>query len=213
MISRLDKDVGRIIQLLDELGLDENTLVMFSSDNGTTHLDKEVDYEFFESVGPLRGLKGSLYEGGIRVPMIARWPGKIEPSTTTDHISAFWDVLPTIAEVTGTRPPDGIDGVSFAPTLLGRPEDQKRPEYLYWEFTGYGGQQAVRMGDWKAVRQEMLLRNNPDPLAIELYNLKRDIGESQDIAAANPEIVARMKKIMTTGRVPSQLFPIPALDK
>ncbi len=212
MISHLDKDVGRIMKLLAELGLDDNTLVMFSSDNGTTHLDKEVDFEFFESVGPLRGLKGSLYEGGIRVPMIARWPGKIEPSTTTDHISAFWDVMPTIAEVAGTKPPEGIDGVSFAPTLLGRPDEQKQRGYMYWEFTGYGGQQAVRMGDWKGVRQNMLRKNNPDPLAIELYDLKEDIGESRDVAAEHPEIVARIRNIMTAGRVPSKLFPIPLIE-
>jgi len=213
MISRLDKDVGRIMALLDELGLDDNTLVMFSSDNGTTHLEKEVDYEFFKSVGPLRGLKGSLYEGGIRVPMIARWPGKIKPSTTTDHISAFWDVLPTIAEVTGAEPPKGIDGISFAPALLGKPERQKRHEHLYWEFPGYGGQQAVRMGDWKAVRQGMLRRNNPDPLKIELYNLKDDIGESHDVAAEQPEIVARMRKILQAEHVPSELFPMPPIDR
>jgi arylsulfatase len=213
MISRLDKDVGRIMALIKDLGLDDNTLVMFSSDNGTTHLEKEVDYEFFESVGPLRGLKGSLYEGGIRVPMIARWPGKIKPSTTTDHPSAFWDVMPTIAEVTGTKAPEGIDGVSFAPTLLGQPDRQKQHEYLYWEFTGYRGQQAVRMGDWKAVRQNMLRRDNPDPLKIELYNLENDIGESRDVAAEHPEIVVRMRKIMETDRVPSELFPIPPIDK
>jgi arylsulfatase len=213
MISRLDKDVGRIMELLSELGLDDNTLVMFSSDNGTTHLEKEVDYEFFRSVGPLRGLKGSLYEGGIRVPMIARWPGKIQPATTTDHISAFWDVLPTIAEVTGTRPPEGIDGISFAPTLIGRCEEQKQHEYLYWEFPSYGGQQAVRMGPWKAVRQQMLRRNNPDPLHIELYNLDDDIGESRDIAAENPDVVARLRKIMSDARIPSELFPMPPIDK
>lgn len=212
MISRLDKDVGRIMGLLEKLGLDESTLVMFSSDNGTTHLKKEVDYEFFESVGPLRGLKGSLYEGGIRVPMIARWPGKIKPSTVTDHVSAFWDVLPTIAEVTGAELPAGIDGISFAPTLLGRPGEQRRHEFLYWEFGGYGGQQAVRMGDWKAVRQNILRRNNPDPLKIELYNLKDDIGESRDLAADEPQIVARMKQIMKTERVPSKLFPLPPVD-
>jgi len=144
---------------------------------------------------------------------LARWPGKIKPSTTTDHASAFWDVMPTIAEVTGTKAPGGIDGVSFAPTLLGRSDRQKQREYLYWEFTGYGGQQAVRMGDWKAVRQNMLRRNNPDPLKIELYDLKNDIGESRDVAAEHPEIVARMRKIMETGRVPSELFPIPPIDK
>jgi len=213
MISRLDKDVGRIMELLEELGLDENTLVMFSSDNGTTHLEKEVDYEFFKSVGPLRGLKGSLYEGGIRVPMIARWTGKIEPGSTTDHVSAFWDVLPTIAEVTGTEPPEYIDGISFAPTLLGRPAEQKQHEFLYWEFTGYGGQQAVRLGDWKAVRQGMLRRNNPDPLKIELYNLKDDVGESQDVSAAHPDVVARMQKIMQSEHVPSELFPMPPIDR
>jgi arylsulfatase len=161
----------------------------------------------------LRGLKGSLYEGGIRVPMIARWPGKIKPSTTTDHISAFCDVMPTIAEVTGTRPPEGIDGVSFAPTLFGRTQDQRQHEYLYWEFPGYGGQQAVRMGPWKAVRQQMLRRNNPDPLKIELYNLDEDIGESRDVAAKNPEIVARLRQIMKAARVPSEVFPMPPIDK
>jgi arylsulfatase A len=213
MISRLDKDVGRIMALLEELDLDDNTLVMFSSDNGTTHLGKEVDYEFFESVGPLRGLKGSLYEGGIRVPMIARWTGKIKAATVTDHVSAFWDVLPTIAEVTGTEPPKGIDGISFAPTLLGRPAEQKQHEFLYWEFTGYGGQQGVRMGNWKAVRQGMLRRNNPDPLKIELYSLKDDVGESQDVAADQPDVVARLRKIMQSEHVPSELFPMPPIDR
>ncbi len=213
MISRLDKDVGRIMGVLAELGLDENTLVMFSSDNGTTHLDKEVDAEFFESVGPLRGLKGSLYEGGIRVPMIARWPGKIEPATTTDHISAFWDVMPTLAEITGAKAPEGIDGISFAPTLLGQPERQTKHAFLYWEFGGYGGQQAVRAGDWKAVRQDMLRRNNPDPLKIELYNLRDDVGESRDVAAENPAIVARLRKIMETEHVPSEVFPLGPIDR
>ena len=213
MISRLDKDVGRIMGLLDELGLDDNTLVMFSSDNGTTHLEKEVDYEFFQSVGPLRGLKGSLYEGGIRVPMIARWPGKIEPSTQTDHLSAFWDVMPTIAQVAGAKAPEDIDGISFLPTLLGRPDEQKQHQCLYWEFSGYGGQQAVRAGDWKGIRQEMLRRNNPEPLKIELYNLKDDIGESKDLAAEHPDMVARMRKLMEAQHVPSELFPIRAIDK
>ncbi len=213
MITRLDKDVGRIMACLKELGLDKNTLVVFSSDNGTTHLEREVDYEFFRSVGPLRGLKGSLYEGGIRVPMIARWPGRIEPGSKSDHLTAFWDVMPTLAEIAGVEPPTGIDGISFAPTLLGRPEDQKKHDYLYWEFTGYGGQQAVRMGPWKAVRQNMLRRNHPDPLKIELYNLEKDIGESKDVAAEHPEIVARMRLIMKKEHVPSELFPIPAIDR
>ena len=213
MISRLDKHVGRIVSLLDELGLRDNTLVLFSSDNGTTHLDKEVDYKFFESVGPLRGLKGSLYEGGIRVPMIARWPGKIKPSSTTDHVSAFWDVMPTLAEVAGVDPPKQIDGISFLPTLLDRPEQQQQREFLYWEFTGYGGQQALRLGDWKAVRQNMLRPKNPEPLKIELYNLKHDIGESRDVGAEHPEIVARMRQIMQAEHVPSELFAMPPIDR
>lgn len=213
MISRLDKDVGRIVALLEELDLSDRTLVMFSSDNGTTHLDKEVDYEFFDSVGPLRGLKGSLYEGGIRVPMIARWPGKIRPSTKTDHISAFWDVFPTIAELAGTDPPGDTDGISFAPTLLGRPEKQERHEYLYWEFPGYGGQQAVRMGRWKGVRQNLLRADNPKPLQIELYDLEDDIRESKDLAATHPEVAARMQKIMKNEHVPSERFPMPPIDR
>ena len=213
MISRLDKDVGRIVALLDELGLSDNTLVMFASDNGTTHLDREVDYTFFNSVGPLRALKGSLYEGGIRVPMIARWPGRIQPATTTEHVSAFWDVLPTLAELAGARPPADIDGISFVPTLLGQPENQKPHEYLYWETPGYGGQQAVRLGRWKAVRQDMLRANNPTPLKIELYDLETDIGESKDLAAIHPELVARMETIMKEARVPSKLFAMPPIDR
>lgn len=212
MISRLDQHVGRIMALLKELDLEENTLVMFSSDNGTTHLGKEVDYEFFESVGPLRGLKGSLYEGGIRVPMIARWPGKIKPGTTTDLQSAFWDVMPTIAEATGCDLPEGIDGISFLPTLLGR-TDQREHEFLYWEFGGYGGQQALRMGDWKAVRQNLLAKNNKDPLKIELFNLGDDISESRDVASQHPEIVTRMRTIMAAEHTNSSLFAMPPLDR
>jgi arylsulfatase len=213
MISRLDKDVGRIMKELERLGLDENTLVMFSSDNGTTHLEQEVDYEFFESVGPLRGLKGSLYEGGIRVPMIARWPGKIKASTTTDHPSAFQDVLPTLAEVAGVEVPEGIDGISFLTTLLGEPGKQQKHAYLYWEFPGYGGQQAVRMGDWKAVRQNMLRDDNPEPLETQLYNLESDIGESKNVADDYPEVVKQLERIMANARIPSEVFPMPPLDQ
>ncbi len=202
MITRLDKEVGRILALLDELGLRENTLVMFSSDNGTTHLGQEVDYEFFNSVGPLRGLKGSVYEGGIRVPMIARWPGKIEPGTKTDLISAFYDVMPTLCEVVGAPIPPQTDGISFLPTLLGQ-DDQPKHEFLYWEFYGYGGQQAVRMGDWKGVRQKCH-RNPQGP--IELYNLKNDIAEQVDVADEHPEIVARIEEIMKQQHSPSALF-------
>ena len=187
MISRLDKYVGRIMAQLEKLGLDENTLVMFSSDNGTTHLEQEVDYKFFESVGPLRGLKGSLYEGGIRVPMIARWNGKIEPvarrpifsrpSTTCCRRSPRWPE---------SKPPTESTASASCPRLLGQPDKQKKHDFLYWEFPAYGGQQAVRIGDWKAVRQNMLQKKNPDPLKIELYNLAEDIGEQHDLAAEKP---------------------------
>ncbi len=213
MISRLDREVGRMMELLDELGLRQNTLVMFSSDNGTTHLKKEVDYEFFRSVGPLRGLKGSLYEGGIRVPMIARWPGRIAPGSVSDHVSAFCDVLPTLAEVVGVEPPAEIDGISFLPALLGESDRQRRHEFLYWEFPSYGGQQVVRMGDWKGVRQKMLQKRNPNRLKIELYNLKDDVGESHDVADDHPEIVAKIAEIMRRARTPSDVFPFTPLDK
>lgn len=214
MIARLDREVGQIMAELKEQGLDDNTIVIFSSDNGTTHLKKEVDYDFFESVGPLRGLKGSLYEGGIRVPMIARWPGRIKAGTQSDHISAFWDVMPTLADISGTKAPKNIDGISFAPTLFGRGNEQKKHEYLYWEFRAYGGQQAVRLGDWKGVRQNLMRRKKgADPMKIQLYNLANDIGESKDVAADNPKIAARIRQIMKDGRTPSKLFAFPLLDQ
>ncbi|NOR15444.1 MAG: sulfatase-like hydrolase/transferase, partial [Candidatus Aminicenantes bacterium] len=149
MITRMDRDIGRIFALLVELGLDENTLVMFSSDNGPTYTGG-ADTSFFKSAGPLRGLKGSVYEGGIRVPLIARWPGQIRAGSTSTHVSAFWDVMPTLCDIAGRDSPRNTDGTSFSATLLGKPQPQ--PNYLYWEFLGYGGQQAVRMGNWKAVR-------------------------------------------------------------
>ena len=193
MITRMDRDIGRLLDLLRELGLDQDTLVMFSSDNGPCSAGGQ-DYRFFNSQGPLRGTKGGLYEGGIRVPMIARWPGKIEAGTVNDHVSAFWDVLPTFAELAGVAPRDDTDGISMVPTLLGRDNEQRQHEYLYWE---YRGAQAVRMGDWKAVRT-----NGGD---VELFNLKADIGEKSDVAAAHPDVVARAKRIMeaaTTGPFP-----------
>ncbi len=213
MITHLDTDVGRIMKLLKQLDLDENTLVMFSSDNGTTHLEQEVDYAFFASVKPLRGLKGSLYEGGIRVPMIARWPGRIQAGQATDHISAFWDIMPTLAEITGAIAPAGIDGISFAPTLLGRTQEQKQHAFLYWEFPGYGGQQALRIGPWKAVRQNILKRNNPDPLKIELYDLNEDISESHDVAALHPGVLSQACAVFAQQHRPSALFPMPPLDR
>jgi len=198
MITRMDKDVGRIMSQLKELGLDGKTLVIFSSDNGPT-FNGGSDSAFFESAGPLRGLKGTVYEGGIRVPFIARWPGKIKQGTTSEQISAFWDFLPTCAELIGADVPNDIDGISILPTLLGRPEGQKRHKYLYWELAG---QQAVRMGDWKAVRT----RPNSK---IELYNLKTDIGEQREVAGRNPQIVKEIAEIFKTARTESDVFPFP----
>lgn len=213
MITHMDRDIGRILKLVKELGLEENTLVMFSSDNGPTFGRLGgADSAFFQSAGPLRGLKGSLYEGGIRVPLIARWPGKIPAGRTTDHPSAFWDVLPTACEVAGAEPPPEIDGISFLPTLLGAGK-QPQHEYLYWEFPGYGGQQAIRQGRWKAIRQDMLKKQNADPLRIELYDLQADIGEQRDLAGEHPQLVAELAEKMRAAHVPSKLFPIPAIDQ
>ena len=197
MITRMDREIGKILALLEELGLAENTLVMFSSDNGPT-FNGGTDSAFFESAGPLRGLKTMLYEGGIRVPMIARWPGKIQPGSETDHISAFWDVLPTITDIVGCDPQDNIDGISFLPSLLGHDKKQKKHEYLYWE---YNGKQAVRMGNWKAYRPGF-------EESIELYNLEDDIGEQNDLAPKHPEIVAKIEDILQTARTESELFPL-----
>ena len=211
MITHMDRDIGLIMNLLKKLNLDENTIVIFTSDNGPTfNRLGGSDSDFFESNKPFTGLKGSVYEGGIRVPLVARWPGKIKPDTQSDHQSAFWDVLPTFAEISGTKAPDNIDGISFLPALLGKP-NQKKHDYLYWEFPSYGGQQAVRLGKWKAIRKNMM-RKNSDPLKIFLYDLEKDIAEQNDVAADHPEIVAKMKKIMKEARTPSKIFPFKALD-
>jgi arylsulfatase A-like enzyme len=200
MISRMDEYVGQLLELLTELDLEENTLVMFTSDNGTTY-NGGVDPEFFNSAGPLRGLKNSVYEGGIRVPMIAWWPGRIKPGSTTDHISANWDVLPTLADLTGATASGDIDGLSFLPTLLGRASRQKEHAYLYWENHGpCQGQQAVRMGNWKGVRLGVHA-DRPGP--IELYDLSADIGEQRDVAAEHPELVRRIDLLMREAHTPS----------
>jgi len=204
MITRMDGDVGRLMALLKKLGLDKNTLVMFSSDNGP-HKEGGGDPEFFNSSGPLRGYKRALYEGGIRVPLIARWPGKIKAGSLSNHISAFWDFLPTCCELVGVKAPDGIDGLSMVPVLLGR-SGQAKHEYMYWEFHEQGKRQAVRMGDWKGVREN--IAKNPDG-PIELYNLKDDIGEKNNIAASHMEIVAKIESCMKTARTPSENWPMP----
>jgi arylsulfatase A-like enzyme len=203
MITRMDRDVGRLMALLKEKGIDKDTLVIFTSDNGPTLL-KALDVKFFNSAAGLRGLKEDVYEGGIRVPFVARWPGRIEAGKTSDFAGAFWDVMPTLAELAGTKTPAGIDGLNFAPTLLSQP-GQKQHEYLSWEFGSHGGQQAVRMGDWKGVRTG-LRKNAAAP--VQLYDLKSDVAESRDVASEHPEIVAKMSAIMKDRRVESDVFPL-----
>jgi len=205
MITRMDSDVGRLLAKLQALGIDDNTLVFFSSDNGP-HKEGGADPEFFSSSGPLRGYKRALYEGGIRVPMIARWPDKIAPGSGSDLVSAFWDFLPTCCDLVGAMPPPEIDGFSMLPTLLGRPDRQRRHRFLYWEFHEQGKKQAVRMGDWKGAR--LRVAKNPDG-PIELYNLKADLGETTDVAAEHPDIVALMAGLMKDARSPSEHWPWP----
>ena len=178
MISRMDRDVGRILDLLDELKLSESTLVLFSSDNGPSS-EGGQSLKFFNSSGPLRGGKRTMWEGGIRVPTLARWPGRIKAGRTSDHPSAFWDFLPTACELAGIEPPADIDGISYLPELLGRTETQKKHEYLYWIW-------AIRVGKWK------LHRRGKDRFA--LYDLENDIAEKNDLAAKMPEVVARCSK-------------------
>jgi arylsulfatase len=182
--------------------------VVFSSDNGPIGGYAGTDTKFFGSLGPFRGMKGSLYEGGIRTPFIARWPAKIKAGSTSDLLAAFWDVLPTLTEITGAETPKEIDGLSIAPTFLGKGE-QKRHDFFYWEFPSYGGQQAVRQGDWKAVRQNLTKGKGNT----ELYNLADDIGEKNNLAAKQPEIVAKLEKIMKEQHTPSKVFPLKGIDE
>ena len=209
MITHMDRGIGEILALLSELGLENDTLVMFSSDNGPAY-DRlgGTDSDFFQSAGPFRGLKGSVYEGGIRVPLIARWPGRIPKASVSDHVSAFWDVFPTLCDITGAKAPAGIDGLSFAPSLLGTGR-QGAHEFLYWEFPSYGGQQAVRLGDWKAVRTG--LKQDDADHAIELYNLCEDGSESRNVAVDQPEVVGRVREILRSARTESEMFPFPEI--
>jgi arylsulfatase len=210
MITRMDRTVGRILDRLKELKLEKDTLVIFTSDNGAAHDYGGVDTKFFDSVGKLRGRKGDVYEGGIRVPMIARWTGTIKPGVS-DHVGYFPDFMPTLLELCGAtaRLPKGIDGVSFAPTLLGKKDKQQEHKYLMWEFHGYGGQQAVRMGDWKGLRRDL---HKKGKTKLELYDLSKDLSETTDLAEKNPDLVKKMEHILDTDRVPSKLFPIKCLD-
>ena len=205
MISRMDRDVGQLMALLKELNIDDSTLVLFSSDNGPSYAGG-ADAAFFNSAGGLRGLKGQLFEGGIRVPLVARWPGRVPAGKTSDHVAAMWDLLPTFAEAGGCELPRGLklDGVSFLPALLGQP-GQKRHQHLYWESPARQGAQAVRLGDWKGVR----LGVKRDPAAkAQLFDLKDDPAESRDVAGEHPDVVAKIERVMREGRSESAIFPL-----
>jgi len=206
MIDYLDMQVGEIVDKLKELGVYENTLIIFTSDNGP-HMEGGADPDYFDSNGPLKGYKRDLYEGGIRVPMIAVWNGKIVAGSKTDHISAFWDVFPTVAEISGASVPEDIDGISFLPTLLGNDKEQEEHEYMYWEFHERGGRQAVRKGNWKLVRYNVL---NPEKTTTELYNLETDLGEENNVAEEHPEIVEELSQIMKNTRTDSEVFTFDA---
>lgn len=189
MISRMDADVGRLLDLLDELGVGNNTVVMFSSDNGP-HNEGGHNPERFDPNGPLQGMKRDLTEGGIRVPLIVRWPGHTPAGTTSDHVGYFGDLMATVAELSGAKLPGHTDSISFAPTITNRPESQQSHEYLYWEFYEQGGKQAVRSKNWKAIRMPWMTGKT------QLFDLSNDIGEAHDIADVHPNIVKNLEAMM-----------------
>ena len=202
MISYLDKDVARLRTKLVELGIDKNTVIMFASDNGP-HAEGNNDPKFFNSSGGLRGKKRDLYEGGIRVPMIVCWPGTVKSGQVSNHVSAFWDVMPTVTDLIGASSPRKTDGISFLPTLLGK--EQKKHDNLYWEFNEQGGKQAVLKGNWKLVKLNL---NDPAKTRFELYNLANDLAEQNDVLAKYPVIVADLKAIMISEHTDDKNFPL-----
>jgi len=203
MITRMDRDVGTLLRRLAELGIAEKTLVMFSSDNGP-HNESNHDLLRFNPSGNLRGIKRDLYDGGIRVPFLAWWPGRIRPGQVSDHIGYFGDLMATVADLSGIDAPPETDSVSFAPTLMGRRAEQQVHDYLYWEFYEAGSSQAVRMGQWKGVRKPMLTGR------LELYDVLRDEGERYDVARNYPEVVTEIEEIMEQARVPHPNWQTPA---
>lgn len=200
LISYLDIYIGQLIEAVQTAGIDENTVIIFSSDNGP-HEEGGAKVDFFDSNGPLRGMKRDLFEGGVRVPMIARWPGQIAPGTESDHISAFWDVMPTLCAIAGLSKPEASDGLSFLPALLG--EEQPKHDHIYWEFYEQDGKKAVRWGDWKLIELGIKSGRTPDTL---LYDLAKDIGESNDLSAEQPELVKEGFAKMKASHTPSADF-------
>lgn len=205
LMRRLDLDVGRVIDKLASLGLQENTLVVFSSDNGP-HAEGGHDSNFFDSNGPLRGTKRDLYEGGVRVPTIAHWPGQIGAGGTIDTVSGFQDWLPTLVELAGAEAPDNIDGESLLSGLTAEATPSARSDRaIYFEFTELGGRRSIRRGDWKAVQQGVA---TPRPSAIELYDLAADLEETNDLAAEHPEVVGELSAALNASHRRSQLYPL-----
>lgn len=202
MVTHLDDTVGQVLDLLKELGLEEDTIVIFTSDNGPHHEGGHRP-DFFNSSGAVRGLKRDLYDGGIREPFVIQWKGKIQPGTVTDHIAAFWDILPTFAQLAGAKTPDNLDGISLVPTLLGNPDNQKSHEYLYWEFHEMGGKRAVRFGDFKAVQNDM---NKKPRGKIEIYNIVEDPKELNNLADQRPDLVQKARKILNSARTPNPIW-------
>jgi arylsulfatase len=204
MVSRLDDHVGQVLAVLKERGLDDETVVFFTSDNGPQGDQWKRVADVFDGNGPLRGYKGQYYEGGIREPMLVRWPGHIPAGAVSDHVCAFWDVLPTLANLAGVSPPAGGDGISFAPTLLGQ-GTQKEHESLYWEITPGGQvptQQAVLLGDWKAVKP-----GKARPW--ELFDLRSDPGETQNVAAAHPDVLENIDAVASAAHTEPRKYPEP----
>lgn len=202
MVTYMDEQVGQLVEQLKTLGIYDNTLIIFTSDNGPTY-NGGTDSPWFNSGGPFKSEygwgKGFTHEGGVRVPMVASWPGHIQPGSQSNHISAFWDVMPTLCEVAGIEAPEDTDGISFVNALTG--EQQEAHEYLYWEYPEYGGQQAVRMGNWKGIRKDIKKGN----MKLELYDLEVDIQEQNDVAEIHPEIIKKMEAIMVKEHQPATL--------
>lgn len=203
MVGRIDRYVGEVLAKLEQLGLTENTIVIFTSDNGA-HQEGGADPDFFDSNGQFKGYKRDLYEGGIHVPLIVKWPGKVKPGTTSDHRSAFWDWLPTFAEITGSETPNEIDGISFLPSLLGR-STQKQHDYLYWEFHELGGRQAVLKEGWKLVKMQV---KDASKMVVELYNLNTDPGETKDLSKDQPEKVKELDLLIQEAHQPNPVFKL-----
>ena len=207
MMVKMDEGVGQILDLLSELKIDGNTIVLLSSDNGP-HKEGGHKPEVFNSNGGLRGFKRDLYEGGVRAPLLARWPGRIKAGTQSKLISAHWDMLPTFCELAGAQTPKDVDGISLLPTLLNG--KQRAHDYLYWEFYERGGRRAARFGDWKAV-QLNVHKNANEP--IEIYNLAIDVAEQTNVSRKHPEIVQQAKQIFQDAHRPSEHWQFRSLTK